>query len=126
MFLADEFTPNYHALTQKVLGPGPRHPRSFIAHFMLMQRDLLQAMEARALAQCGMGLVAATLAHLDRNSSSSMSEYEMYGNFLNRHHRDRFVTRYWYNVNVEPHTTASLDELRARHGRMNSVSAHVH
>ena len=126
LFVADEYTQGYHALTEALLGPLQRHPRSFVAHFMLFQRDLMAAMQAEVERRCGLPFVEAALANIDRSRTDGMSEYEIYGNFLHSRHPGRFATRYWYNVKVDPGNLESLAQLRAKYGRFNSVSAHLH
>ncbi len=126
LFLSDEYTRRYHVMTTRLLGPVPRHPRSFIAHQMLFQRDMMEALEARVVDTRGAGLFDAIMRDLDLAKRSCLSEYELYGNYLHNFHPSRFVTRYWYNGKVDPNSDVPLDTLRAKYGRLNTVSAHLH
>ena len=126
LFLADEYTGSFHAMTEKLLGPAPRHKRSFIAHFMLFQRDLMAGLESGIGRHCGCGMVEAILGRLDRTITASLSEFELYGNYLHRFHPERFAGRYWYNIKIAPGDARGLEELERRFGRFNSVSAHEH
>ena len=126
LFLADEYTGVFQIMMEKLIGPFRRHPRSFIAHFMLFQRDLMAGLEAVIEKHCGCGMIEAILTRLDRTITASLSEYELYGNYLHRFHPERFSGRYWYNIKIAPDDARGLDELERRHGRFNSVSAHVH
>lgn len=126
LFLSDEYTGRYHVMTTRLLGPVRRHPRSFIAHQMLLRRELMEALEARVLEVRGVSLIDAILDDIDLATQSCLSEYELYGNYLYNFRPGSFVTRYWYNAKVDPNVDVPLDELRARFGRLNTVSAHLH
>ena len=126
LFLSDEYTGSFHAMTEKLLGPTPRHNRSFIAHFMLFQRDLMAGLEAAIGRHCGCGMVEAILGRLDRTITASLSEFELYGNYLHRFHPERVAGRYWYNIKIAPGDARGLEKLEKQYRRFNSVSAHEH
>ena len=126
LFTSDEYQPSYHAMTQRLLGPLRRHPRSFIAHGMLLQRRYLREMTQAIVARHGGELASAIVAQLDRSVAAGLSEYELYGTWLFNRHRDSFVSRYWYNAKAK---TIGLDAdapLAARHRRFNSISDHIY
>ena len=122
LFTADEYVASYHAMTQKLLGPGPRPKRSFVAHFMLLQRDLLLALTSEIEARHGCGLVEAILKNLDTGIAASLSEYELYGTYVTQRHPARATQRYWYNVKAKTLGKLTLGAAR----RFNSVSDHVY
>ena len=125
-YLADEYTPNFYHFAEKLLGPVPRHPRSFVAHAMLWQRDLMQGLEQHVQARCGKGLIEAILATLDDSNDKWLSEFEIYGNYLWNFHRNRMATRYWYNVKLPAGPLPADARLEQKYRRFNSVSAHIH
>jgi hypothetical protein len=125
LFLSDEYTKRYDHMIARILGPITRHPRSFVAHFMLLQRDVMKRLHRKALANCGMELIDTILSELDI-ASYQLSEFEIYGNYMHTFEPDRLVTRYWYNQKVATDRQFSLEELRSRYRHMNSVSAHEH
>ncbi len=125
-FLSDEYNKNYHAMTQRLIGPIVRHPRSFVSHFMMLQRDLVVALENQIEHHMGMGMVEAILARLDRSVYSSLSEFELYGNYVHTFAPERMTTRYWYNVKIKAGNGLTLEQVRAENSRFNSVSAHIH
>lgn len=125
-YLADEYTPQFYHFPKMLLGSLPRHPRSFVAHAMLWQRDLVAGLDRQVQASTGLGLIETILAHLDHSNDKWLSEFEIYGNYLHHFHPDRFVTRYWYNVKLPAGPLPALEWLEQRYRRFNSVSAHIH
>lgn len=125
LFLSDEYTGRYEYLIKFLLGPVKRHPRSFVAHFMVLQRDVMKRLHEKVLSNCGLTLCDAILSKLDI-ANAGLSEFEIYGNYMNSFEPEGFVTRYWYNQKVPPNRRFSLNELEAIYRRFNSVSAHEH
>lgn len=125
LFLADEYTKKYEYLLRFLLGPIKRHPRSFIAHFMLFQRDVMNGLNEKVIQICGLTLSDAILANLDI-ASKDLSEYEIYGNYMYNFAPGRFVMRYWYNQNLPANWRPDLTAIETRFRHMNSVSDHEH
>lgn len=125
LFLSDEYTKKYEYLLRFLLGPIKRHPRSFIAHFMLFQRDVMKGLNERINQTCGMTLPDAVLAKLEQ-ANKNLSEYEIYGNYMYNFEPNRFVVRYWYNQNLPASWRRDLSAIEARYRHMNSVSDHEH
>ncbi len=125
LFTSDEYLKSYHRMTEKLLGPTPRYPRSFIAHGMLFQRDLMAALHNTIQINCGMGLVDAVITHLALNDGAALSEYEVYGNYLYSHFRDRIYLTYWFNYQITHPIAMNFDVLTRRFARFNSVSRHI-
>ena len=126
LYLSDEFTKVYQVLLDEALGPFSRHHRSFVTHFMLLQRDLVSSLDAHVMRQQGLSLTDFIATRLDMAHSSMLSEFELYGNFLNTFHPARFVTRYWFGRNASDDSDASLAVLRSKYPGMNFVATHEH
>ena len=126
LYLSDEFTSRYQPLLVDTLGPFTRHHRSFITHFMLLQRDLMGELSQHIQRRHGLSMTDFIAARLDMAQAYMLSEFETYGNFLNTFHADRFVTRYWFGRNAPYDKDASLSLLQAMHPRMNFVATHDH
>ena len=122
LFTADEYVGDYHAMNERLLGPLPRQPRSFVAHFMLFQADVLAELTRAVEARQGCSLTEAVLKNLDRSTVSGLSEYELYGNFLMHTRPDAACARYWYNVKAKSLRPGARFSAR----RFNSVSDHVY
>ena len=72
-----------------------------------------------------MGLIDAVITHLALNDGAALSEYEVYGNYLNSHHRDRIYLTYWYKYQITHPIAMNFDVLTRRFARFNSVSRHI-
>ena len=124
-YMSDEYTKKYYPFLREIIGPVERHPRSFVAHSILLQRDIMAALDAHVRQRSGKGLIAHILDRLVAGEESRLSEFEIYGNFIHNFTPDRFETRYWYNRKISFSPGDRLEEIEARWGRYNSVSNHT-
>ena len=125
LFTSDEYNPTYHACIDRLLGPQRWYRRSFIAHCMLFERDVLVALKGAIELQCKRPWAEAVLSAIDTRVEESFSEYETYGTFVFNRYPQCFRTAYWFNRKVR---SGSLDQdfvAGAEHGRFNFVSRHV-
>ena len=125
LFTSDEYLASYHRMTEKLIGPTRRYPRSFIAHGMLFQRDVMDDLHRFIRSQGRMEVHEAVIAYLDQSKGLALSEYELYGNYLYNHHKARIYLRYWYNYQITRPTAMDLTSLQRKFGRFNSVSRHI-
>jgi hypothetical protein len=126
LFVADEFTHKYESMMLSFLGPIKRYHRSFVTHSMLLQRKFCKSLNDKVLENCGMSLVDAIVAKIERANAGELSEFEIYGNFVYSFHKEAYETRYWYNRKIPPATRLPLEILEARFWNMNTLSAHEH
>ena len=124
-YMSDEYTKKYFPFLRKIIGPVERHPRSFVAHSILMQRDIMAALDAHVRQRSGKGLIAHILDTLVAGEESHLSEFEIYGNYMHNFMPDRFETRYWYNRKISFAPGDGLEDIEARWRRYNSVSNHT-
>jgi Family of unknown function (DUF6492) len=116
LYISDEYEPAYHVSIDRLLGPLRHSRRSFIAHCMLFERDVLQAMKRAIEDHCCKPWPDAILSALDPTVECCFSEYEMYGHYVMNFRPDRFQTEYWYNAK---------DNGRRNLKRYNFVSEHI-
>ena len=90
--IADEYHLPYKKHLQKVFG-GQTHLLSFVTHHQLMQRDSVREI----FGQNGEGLIE-WLNLADFNESSSISEYETYGEWMLKRKPNQIVFSKWNNV----------------------------
>ena len=126
LYLSDEYTRRYQPLLDEALGPFSRFHRSYVTHFMLLQRDLVRELNGHVMRQQGAGVSDFIASRLDMAHGFMLSEFELYGNFLNSFHPGRFVTRYWFGRNASDDRDVSLAHLRSRYPGMNFVATHEH
>lgn len=124
LFEADEYIDSYHDMSERLLGPHPRHRWSFVAHCMLFQRDVMTALLRDIEQRHTSTWTQAIVTCLDRSIGPGLSEFELYGNYLVDRFPDRFVGRYWYNCKRELRRDGALLDAGAMR-RFNSVSDHV-
>jgi hypothetical protein len=84
----------YLATYERLLGERPKQDRSFITHFQLFDRAVLEALLASIRARSGQRTwLEAVLAALGETGAANFSEYETYGHFATERHADRVVLR---------------------------------
>ncbi len=126
LLTSDDYISHYHGTTQRLLGPVPRHSRSFIAHCMLMQRPVLAALQQEIERRHAKPWQLAILDCIDRSQDEGFSEYELYGNWLMSSAPKTCVTRYWYNRKVNMASPADFVAARQTFRHFNSLSSHIH
>jgi Family of unknown function (DUF6492) len=124
--LVDEYTKKFFTFPRLIWREMDRHPRSFVAHGMLLQRAPMARLNQSVKARHGDDLRQFLLKNLSEATYQSLSEFEIYGNYLNSFEPSTFKTRYWYNVKAKPENMEKLEAFMARRLRFNSVSVHVH
>lgn len=123
-----EFHRPYAAHAQRVWGDDARPlPVSFVAHHMLLQRDVLQTM----LGDDPDSGMCRWIDALDWKHQSAGSEYHSYGTWLLRNQPNRVALAQWANVGMAPPSNgrpgaveAAITRVRARHPRALSISFH--
>jgi hypothetical protein len=125
LFVADEYNETYHACIDRLLGPQLRYSRSFIAHCMLLDREVLDQLKRAIVLHCGMDWISAILDRIDPTLGASFSEYELYGTFVFNHAPEQFHTEYWYNRKYRFDGTTDPALLPDHCRKQNFVSNHV-
>lgn len=74
--------PEYFRAHRRLLGQRARAPRSFVAHYMLLDKVWLKRLKAAIEAKHRMPWYEAILKHIDTSRMYAFSEFETYGNFL--------------------------------------------
>jgi hypothetical protein len=124
-YLSDEYTAKFFDFPKLLWPEMTRHPRSFVAHAMVFQRDVMARINASIMSRYDTDLRGFILSHLTQDNFHALSEFEIYGNFLHAFEPDSFCTRYWYNVKAKLADSERLGEFMARRRRFNSVSLHT-
>ncbi len=77
----------------RLLGEAAPTDRSFITHFMVLRRDVLEALTGAIRARAAGSWMDAVLSAIDPAEGSPFSEYETYGHFATTHFPDAVVVR---------------------------------
>jgi len=96
----DQKHPAYFALTEKLFGFGREYPYSFINEIMLFKRPIIKELVASTeLTNEGFfQLIAAELNRTQENSG--MAQYEIYGNYVTKYHKDLYEYEYLNFINM--------------------------
>lgn len=117
--IADEYHLPYKKHLQKVFG-GQTHLLSFVTHHQLMQRDSVREI----FGQNGEGLIE-WLNLADFNESSSISEYEIYGEWMLKRKPNQIVFSKWNNVPaIIKSGDTTYTEIIESYSKYGSVSNH--
>lgn len=106
----------YFELTKKLFGFGREFPYSFINEIMLFKRPIIKELVA-STGLTNDGFFALIVAELNRvQDNSGMAQYEMYGNYVTKHHPNMYGYEYLPFINMNKHrewTDAEIErELR--------------
>jgi hypothetical protein len=117
--IANEFHLPYKKHIRKVFG-GQTHLLSFVTHHQLMQRDSVREI----FGQNGEGLIE-WLKLADFNESSSICEYETYGEWMVKHKPNQVVFAKWNNIPAKLNSgNASYAKILSDYSKYGSVSNH--
>lgn len=96
----DQYHVPYYRFTEKLFGFGREYPYSFINEIMLLKRDIINEF----VASTGMtkyGFFAMIAAELNKTQErSGMSDYDLYGNYVTKYHKDMYEYDYVKFVNL--------------------------
>ncbi|UZR92531.1 DUF5672 family protein [Chondrinema litorale] len=122
---SDEWHPPYFDTYYKLTGYQPSSVLSFVAHYMLMEKDKLIALRKHIEQHTQLNWIEAILKHTDRNSMSGFSEYELYGNFVLRKFKKEYKEFYWFNLRQSIKQPESIGYLAKLHSpQFKSLSFH--
>jgi hypothetical protein len=108
---SDEYHPPYFEHYQKIFGVSSRAPISFVSHYMLFDRNVLQEIRASIEKRHQVFWSRAILNALDRSQGSSFSEFEMYGNYMWQTRPQEIFLEYSFNVSCHRSDLAQLPAL---------------
>ncbi len=101
----------YYRNIKKLLGRFPVSWFSYVSHKMLFKKAELAALHKaiEANSQLGTSWDKIIIASLDTNDRAGFSEFELYGNFIDK---DKKITLPWKDKMLKRDKLASYDELR--------------
>jgi hypothetical protein len=127
---SDEFNLSYYEFLSSI-GLCEMNPEyTFVSHHMLMQPKYLRLAFEQAGKSFPDEILELVLNHDFKNPSSPFCiEYEVYGQYLFTHHRDRVELLKWANLGI-PRQTNLADqiekEVQKNTGRFSSLSFHTY
>jgi hypothetical protein len=108
--VSDEMHLPYREAYKRLLGQRPISPVSFVSHYMLLDKRVLQKLKETIEVRSGATWYETILRCVNRQEASGFSEYETYGNFLCYTYPGKVRFEYWSNVACASSPTTPLIE----------------
>jgi len=93
-----EYNEPYFSRYRKLLGKNPQYPLSFVAHYMMIDTDVLKSLKMEIRKNFKKTWDVAICENINSSNFSDFSEYETYGNYycsvIKGYHS------YWYNLGL--------------------------
>jgi hypothetical protein len=125
---SDQYELLYNASLRALLGDSHRFPVSFVTHHMVMNCERVRQLHRMIEGGTGMPWHRVILSRVDHEKPVSLSEFELYGNFLSRltGFKREFLLSYWHGQDfLRREYSATINEkLRSLETRFNSASFH--
>jgi Family of unknown function (DUF6492) len=122
---SDEYHQPYYDTFKKLLVFSPNIPLSFVSHYMLLEKSKLREFKYHIELNNKKDWWQAIIDSLDKTVSSSFSEYESYGHFIQVKYRNSVELEYWFNVASSDLSDMDLDCLILKFsGIYKSISFH--
>jgi hypothetical protein len=120
LFYSDEFHFLYKMANRFLLGNTSIFPFSFISHHQIFNIEHLQLMlnsiEVSHQKQWYFAFLDAA-----KKFNNYVSEYELYGQYVRTNFRTKYISQYWFNMNLK-----SNDYLTFRYLKKNAISVSFH
>lgn len=116
----------FHRFTKAALGRLPQRPSNFVAHCMLFHGPFLSALHTEIEARHGKPWTEALLDLVAQPSAKvgSMSEFDLYGQFVTKTFPTRSTQRWYANIKVTSDEFSGATPLPAWKRRFRFVSNH--
>ena len=124
---SDQYELLYDPSLRILLGSTQRFPVSFIAHHMLFTVELIKQLLRSMENRFSLPWYQAILDKVDHSRQISLSEYELYGNYVSKEFMKSHELSYWFGADLAREKADSLKSLVIRYGRRYaSASFHHH
>ncbi len=90
----------YFDAYEKIFGSRPESGISFTSHHALIDVEMIKTMIAEIENMHGMPWYDAIIRSIDINETSSVSDYDNYGQFVLSKTPERMIVRYWRNLSL--------------------------
>ncbi len=122
--VSDERYEPYYRMVERLLPGTPIFPYSFVSHHMLFEKAYLRELKA-CLQQGEKKWFEVILEKIDKEEMSGFSEYELYGNYVTAHHRERVSIEHCLNQGFATSRIPWIWYLKLRHPLIKSASFHA-
>lgn len=118
-YRSSEFHLGYYLINNRLLGKLKIPTLSFVAHKMVFNKKFLFDLKSKIKDYTGMEWDRAILAKLDRNDTSSFSEFEIYASSVSK---KLYVSMLWNQLQLKRSERMSYDELQKKYVGFLSVT----
>lgn len=119
---SNEFHKPYFELYEKLTKFKHNLSVSLVAHMMTFEREKLLLLRKHVNYENNDTFINSILKNLNTNEISSLSEYELYGNYVVKKFEKEYLFRYWFNLSI-----LNLDNFKKINLKgYSSVSRHIH
>jgi len=87
----------YYDVYKKIFGFSVKSSLSFVSHYMLFSKSYLREMKNLIEIRNKDDWENVILNNVDYLNVSGFSEYETYGNFMLKFHKNKMIEEYWFN-----------------------------
>jgi hypothetical protein len=97
---SDECHIPYYKSYKNIFGYEKTSSLSFVCHYMLFSKKYLKEMKAEIEKINKNNWELSILKNVIYDDPSGFSEYETYGNFMLKRHKNKIIREYWFNLSV--------------------------
>jgi hypothetical protein len=127
LYASDEYHRPYYQAYERLLGKPPRSLLSFVCHFMLFERIVLERLRLAIERRSGRSWAETIAGTIDKAEASAFSEYETYGNFFYELSPRKVLRRYSKNFRQDPALAGESSRFaRELKSQYDSLSFHVY
>lgn len=123
---SDEYHTPYYQAFEIITALKHQMPVSFIAHYMLFNKAILQKLKLHMEQTCADNVENIIIGLKDKvKEYSYFSEYETYANYCIETLPDNYLIRYWFNKSYPQKAVAQLNKLETDKN-VRTISFHSH
>lgn len=97
---SDEYHLPYYEAYKRIFGYEKLSNLSFVCHYMLFTKKYLKEMKTEIAYQNNTTWEKSIINNVLYSDPSGFSEYETYGNFMLKNHKNKMIREYWFNISV--------------------------
>lgn len=108
MYQSDEYNNEYYRMNRRIVNNLKKYRYSFVAHKMIFNKKILNDLKESIQRRTGEEWDRAIIHNINRKETSSFSEFELYGHFVDNKLKRLF---YWNERSLDRCNLTSFEEL---------------
>lgn len=112
---SDEHHQPYFDAYEDLFGKKARTDLSFVSHQMMIENSKMAALK-REIEERNFGKkwYEVLIGKIDRSEGASLSEYEIYGQWMLQNYPDGIIREYWFNIALPDNNLKNLSNLKKK------------